>query len=95
MRQPVLNVTEDKAEEMVETSASKRESLTWNNQSEPVEGATDWRNLTIETPEPKYCLSFFFLLGYFGHVTNNSFGISQLRAIPYTYRYVYEAIRAD
>lgn len=66
MQQPVLNVPEDKTEEMVETGGSKREKLTWNNQSEPVEGATDCRNLTIETPELKCCVSFFFPLGYFG-----------------------------
>lgn len=77
MQQPLLNVTEDKTEEMVETGASKRENLTWNNQSEPVEGATDCRNLTVETPELKWCflfLSFFFLsdiLEFFRHVQSN------------------------
>lgn len=79
MQQPVLNVTEDKTEEMVETGGSKREKLTWNNQSEPVEGATDCRKLTIETPELKCCFSFFFslldILDFFRHVTNKSFDI--------------------
>lgn len=65
MHQPVLNVSEEKTEEMVETGASKRENLTWNNQSEPVEGATDFRNSTTETPELKCCFSFF-PLEYFG-----------------------------
>lgn len=87
MQQPVLNVTEAKTEEMVETGASKRENLTWNNQREPVGGATDYRNLTRETPELKCCFSFFSLsdiLDFFRHVTNNSFDI---RSFTHTNRF--------